>query len=99
MMDEKNALRLARIKKAEVLANRQKMYNIVFSNENSKTVLEDLKTFCRFDESCFHADPRVHAVLEGRREVILRIMDHLTLTPEDFVKKYGLVELKEIKNG
>jgi hypothetical protein len=43
--------------------------------------LIDLAEFCRANESCFHADPRMHAVLEGRREVWLRIQEHLHLTP------------------
>lgn len=44
-------------------------------------VLVDLAEFCRANESCFHQDPRVHAALEGRREVWLRIQEHVHLTP------------------
>ena len=43
--------------------------------------LLDLAEFCRANESCFHEDPRMHAALEGRREVWLRIQEHLHLTP------------------
>lgn len=50
--------------------------------------MEDLAGFCRANESTFHSDPRMHAVLEGRREVFLRIMDHIGLTPDEFFSKY-----------
>ncbi len=44
-------------------------------------VLIDLAEFCRANESTFDADPRTHALLEGRREVWLRIQQVLHLTP------------------
>jgi hypothetical protein len=40
-------------------------------------VLGDLRDFCRARESTFEEDPRLHALLEGRREVWLRIAGHL----------------------
>lgn len=48
-------------------------------------VLDDLRGFCRADRSCFDIDPRIHAALEGRREVWLRIQQHLELTPEELL--------------
>ena len=55
----------------------------------NRVVLADLAKFCRADRSTFHADPRVHAALEGRREVWLRIQEHLNLTPEQLAQLYG----------
>lgn len=49
-------------------------------------VVKDLAEFCRADRSTFHPDPRVHAMLEGRREVWLRINKHLSLTPEQILQ-------------
>lgn len=75
-----------------VLADRQVAYRQTFERDGDRAisaVLKDLKRFCRADESCFHADARIHAVLEGRREVILRIQDFLTLTIDELVDKYG----------
>ncbi|MFZ4687856.1 MAG: hypothetical protein ACOYLS_01330 [Polymorphobacter sp.] len=40
-------------------------------------VLADLRDFCRARETTFDEDPRTHALLEGRREVWLRIAGHL----------------------
>ncbi len=44
--------------------------------------LRDLALFCRATESCFDPDPRIHAMLEGRREVWLRIAKHCRLNEE-----------------
>jgi len=51
-----------------------------------------LAAFCRAEETTFNLDPRVHAVLEGRREVFLRIQNHLNLSSEDLWKKYSKKE-------
>ncbi len=75
---------------------RQRAYALVFDNEMGRQVLEDLCKFCRGKESTFNADPRVHAVLEGRREVWLRLRDHLDMPPEDFIKKYLNINIQEM---
>lgn len=74
-----------------ILLNRQQMYSTVFNQESIfvQRVLKDLARFCRANESTFHMDPRMHAVLEGRREVFLRILKHINLTSEQFLKQYG----------
>jgi hypothetical protein len=51
-------------------------------------VLLDLAEFCRANESCYHEDARRHAVLEGRREVWLRIQTHIHLTPAQLMALY-----------
>lgn len=75
----------------EILASRQQAYQLVFGGETGpvKAVMDDLRRFCRGEDSAFHLDPRVDALLEGRREVFLRIEKHLKLTPEQFWKYYG----------
>lgn len=73
------------------LFDRQRAYKKVFGSSKDlaiKKVLEDLKAFCRADESCFDPDPRIHAVLEGRREVILRIGHHIDLKSEQLWDLY-----------
>ena len=69
---------------------RKQSYQQTFNPENrfNVAVLEDLAKFCRADRSTFHPDPRVHAVLEGRRETYLRIMQHLSLSTEDLAKLF-----------
>lgn len=72
------------------IRRRKYSYLNVFNPESmaGQEVLRDLAKFCRAKESCFHADPRVHAVLEGRRETYLRIINHLNLTDEQLYELY-----------
>lgn len=71
-------------------------YNRVFDRKSPFTqqVLKDLANFCRAHDSTFHQDPRVHAVLEGRREVWLKIERMLNLSPDEL---YELHKVKEFK--
>jgi hypothetical protein len=73
------------------LFQRQRAYVQTFDtgSEANLEVLRDLARFCRANKSTFNADPRVHAVLEGRREVWLRIQQHLKLDSETLWKIYG----------
>ena len=65
------------------LRNRRISYKVAFGGPHGKAVLEDLAKFCRASESCFHPDQRIHAALEGRREVWLRILEHVKLSEEE----------------
>lgn len=73
---------------------RQFAYKSIFKKEDilAQEVLKDLANFCRANESTFSPDDRIHAVLEGRREVFLRIENHLNLSSEDLWKKYSKKE-------
>lgn len=71
------------------LVTRKRDYSLTFKQPAGQAVLYDLAKFCRADETCFHEDPRLHAVLEGRREVFLRIQKHLNLTPEQLYALYA----------
>lgn len=70
-------------------------YHRVFDKDSVHTneVLRDLARFCRAHQTTFHQDPRIHAVLEGRREVWLKIEEHLQLTMEQI---YELHKIQEI---
>ena len=46
---------------------------------HARKVLADLNRFCRVNASAFDADPRIHALIEGRREVALRILTLLNI--------------------
>lgn len=66
-------------------ARRARHYRAVFLDADgdpsvhAEKVLADLRRFCRVNASTFHADPRIHALLEGRREVALRILTFIGL--------------------
>jgi len=66
-------------------------YGRIFDEKGPYTsvVLEDLAKFCRANESTFHIDPRAHALMEGRREVWLRIKEFLTLNADELLEKYA----------
>ena len=67
----------------EFLQQRQSAYRLAFGSPAGQEVLKDLLKFCRARKTTFNADPRVHAALEGRREVWLRIEDHIGLTLDE----------------
>lgn len=78
-------------KAKDFFRNRKMAYELVFKKDDKavELVLKDLAKFCRANKTCFHEDARIHSNLEGRREVFLRIMEHLNLTPDEYWDKYG----------
>jgi hypothetical protein len=76
-------------KTLDFLRNRKRNYQLAFGQPAGQEVLIDLAKFCRANETCYHDDARLHAVLEGRREVWLRIQQHLNLSSEQLATLYG----------
>ena len=77
------------IETLDYLRERKAAYQLTFAGPHSDRVMADLRKFCRAEATCFHADPRIHAVLEGRREVFLRIQEHCSLGLEELAELYG----------
>lgn len=73
----------------EFIRARKAAYQLTFGTSAGQKVLEDLAPFCRAGVSCFNSDPRIHADLEGRREVWLRIADHMHLTTAELYELYA----------
>lgn len=71
------------------LGERRYAYQKVFQGPLASVVLKDLARFCRAHESAFNADARLHAMAEGRREVWLRIQNHLRLSPDQLWTLYS----------
>lgn len=72
----------------EAFTDCKRAYLLAFNTPAGQAVLQDLAPFCRARESCVVLGDRDRTyVLEGRREVYLRIMDYLELTPEQLVEK------------
>lgn len=76
-----------------LLRRRQEAYTRVFVHgapmgDDVDVVMKDLAKFCRAYDSTFHVDSRVHAMLEGRREVFMRIMDYTRLDHDTLFVKY-----------
>lgn len=66
----------ARARLAQAYRN---VFGVDRRTEDQQVVLEDLAMFCRANESEFDPDVRVHALKSGRREIWLRIQQHLHL--------------------
>ena len=77
-------------RKLDFLRHRKKTYQQVFNGEGpAKDVLSDLARFCRANEPTYRDDAREHALLEGRREVWLRISNHLNLTSQQLYEIFN----------
>ncbi len=86
---------ISREQAVKVYGDRQRAYLLTFKQLEPavaaaiEAVLADLSSFCRENETCVVPGDRDRTyVLEGRREVILRIRDHLRLTTDELVDKY-----------
>lgn len=73
----------------QFLTNRKRNYQTTFAGVGGEAVLADLARFCRADESTFNTDARVAALMEGRREVWLRITKHLNLSPDELARYFN----------
>lgn len=73
----------------DILRVRQQHYQKTFQrNLSVEAVLADIAKFCRAGKSTFHPDARIHALQEGRREVWLRIAEHLSMSEEELYDRY-----------
>lgn len=86
-----NAQNIEQIEKAlSALQQRQRAYQLAFSQPAGMAVLTDLTKFCRAVESCvIPGDRDKTLILEGRREVFLRMTEHLHLSIEQLYALYG----------
>ena len=75
----------------DAAAQYQAAYKHTFGSPAGQTVLRDLVSFCRAAETCVVAptgqpvDVHRSLILEGRREVFLRIQRAMNLTPEQLI--------------
>ena len=73
----------------QILSDRQRAYMLAFNTEAGKAILNDLAVFCRANETCVVPGDRDRTyVLEGRREVFLRIRAHLDLTEDQLLENF-----------
>lgn len=72
-----------------LLGERRYAYQQTFKGPLAEIVLKDLARFCRANESTFHDNDRVQSKLDGRREVWLRLAQHLNLSPAQLWSLYS----------
>lgn len=82
----------------QIILDRQVAYRTLFLAPGAKALVDDLKAFCRATESCvdLRSDRLTH-VLEGRREVWIRIERHLTLSPDELLDYYRLNKVTNVE--
>jgi len=73
----------------DALMSRRTQYITTFRGPVAEHVLKDLARFCRAHESTAHIDTHAAARLDGRREVWLRIQNHLNLSPDQLWALYS----------
>lgn len=85
-------------KTLQFIEERKTAYQIVFGDGPAgKAVLLDLADFCRAEETCWSQDERYTSVLTGRREVWLRIQDHLRRAPEELLARAAGDSIEVVK--
>jgi hypothetical protein len=77
------------VKLYDWLIGRQQSYQHTLRAPSAHLMMRDLARFCRANQSCFDPDPRIHAAMEGRREVWNRIQEHLQLSHEELWRLYN----------
>ena len=75
----------------DLIARRQREYNLTFSPIWGQEVMKDLMKFCRAGpgEIPWDKDPRLSDVLMGRYEVFQRIMQHMGLSADRLCVLYS----------
>lgn len=76
-------------KTLDFLRLRKRAYQLTFKDPKNNEVLKDLARFCRANKSPEHHDLFRLGVAVGRREVWLRIQEHLHLQPEELYEIYN----------
>lgn len=76
----------------DLIRRRKQGYVHTFKIEDrfASAVLADLTSFCRGGQTTFHIDQRMNDVLQGRREVLLRICDHIGMSERELYDKLVL---------
>lgn len=67
----------------QFLFARQYAYKKTFAGPHGEQVLKDLAPYCFADITTFHGDRDKMLLAEGRRQVWVRIQNHLNLSPAE----------------
>lgn len=77
-----------KMKEWREIAEAQPSYSRIFNTPDGEVVLKDLMDYCQPLDGCWDADPRLHALYEGRRQVFLRIARYLYLNTDQLFTLY-----------
>jgi hypothetical protein len=76
------------VRMIDFITSRKRNYQTTFGSEIGGRVFRDIVRFAKTGETFYHEDPHVRGMIEGRREVVYRIADHLNLSPDELLAKY-----------
>ena len=71
-----------------LLFRRRYAYQQTFRGPFGEEVLKDLAVYCFASMTTFQGDRDGALLAEGRRQVWLRMAEHLNMSPEELWKKY-----------
>lgn len=94
-MEQKYAFKEAAQTLKRFIFRRQGAYLDIFTGPRADTVLQDLANFCRAWKTTYTSEDRASYILEGRRQVWLRIQDQLRLTQDELWRLYRDPKLEE----
>jgi len=75
-------------------ATRLAAYRDFLSTEQGELILEDLKNACHYNTTTMAETPYLTAFNEGRRSVVMQIIETAQLTPDQIKKVTGQVEVE-----
>lgn len=73
----------------DALRFRRRDYHLTFGPVNGQNVLIHLAEFCRANNSTYEDDARLHARMDGRRDVWLLIQRYMNLSSEQLAMIYS----------
>lgn len=80
------AMRAARLRLREAYV---RVFAGAPAGDDVKLVIDDLRIFCRGEETAWDMNERVHCLLTGRQEVYQRIVDHTRLSADVLWERYA----------
>lgn len=84
--DELAAMRAARLRLREAYV---RVFAGAPAGDDVVLVMDDLRNFCRGEETAWHDSERIHCLLTGRQEVFQRIADHTRLSADVLWERYA----------
>lgn len=94
-MEPTKAYREAAHKLKRFIFRRQAAYLDTFAGPRAETVLQDIANFCRACKTIYTSEERASWILEGRRQVWMRIQDQLRLTQDELWRLYRDPKIEE----
>ena len=70
------------------LMRRRHNYRLTFLSPPGQEVLADLSKYCFANKSTAQPNRDLSLILQGRREVWLRIANHMNMSPDDLWRLY-----------